>query len=149
MTPGSNERADAATHCVECNSKSQEDQAGTWPSLREAGKEPLQPMPPRGTKTSQKEASFLRRGLDPQIECFLCTTCRFFGYSRVWVKLKMYDPASDSDSDGLGAIACTEFFHNVLNMSLYCFLRDEKERCDVAVSISSGDLLKDLNLSRA
>src|SRR5258708_5414399 len=34
-------------------------------------------------------------------------------------------------------------------MSLYCFLRDEEERCDVAVSISCGDLLKDLNLSLA
>src|ERR1700731_2893914 len=61
----------------------------------------------------------------------------------------MYEPASNSDSDRLGAIACTEFLHDVLNMSLYCFLRDEKKRCDVAVSISSGDLLKDLNLSLA
>ena len=61
----------------------------------------------------------------------------------------MYDPAPNSDSDGLGAIACTKLLHDVLNMSLYCFLRDEKERRDVAVSISSGDLLKDLNLSLA
>jgi len=61
----------------------------------------------------------------------------------------MYEPASNSYSDGLGAIACTEFLHDVLNMSLYCFLRDEKECCDVAVSISCGDLLKDLNLSLA
>ena len=63
------------------------------------------------------------------------------------MELEMYDPASNSDSDGLGAIACTEFPHNVLNMSLYCFLGDEKERSDLAVSISCGYLLKDLNLS--
>ncbi len=61
----------------------------------------------------------------------------------------MYEPTSNSDSDGLGAVACTEFFHDVLNMSLYCFLRDEKERCDIAVSISCSHLLKDFNLSFA
>src|SRR5271156_6524761 len=61
----------------------------------------------------------------------------------------MYDPASNSDSDGLGAIACAEFFHDVLDMSLHRFFRDEKERCDVAVAISPCDLLKDLNLSLA
>ena len=61
----------------------------------------------------------------------------------------MYESASNSYSDGLGAIACTEFLHDVLNMSLYCFLRDEEERCDIAVSISCGDLLKNLNLSLA
>jgi hypothetical protein len=61
----------------------------------------------------------------------------------------MYDPASNPDSDGLGAIACAEFFHDVLDMSLHRFFRDEKERCDVAVAISPCDLLKDLNLSLA
>src|SRR5271155_4989207 len=61
----------------------------------------------------------------------------------------MYYPASNSNSDGLGAIACTEFLHDVLNMAFYSLLTDEKERCDVAVPISSGDLLKDLDLSLA
>ncbi len=61
----------------------------------------------------------------------------------------MYESASNSDSDCLGAITCTELLHDVLNMSLHCLLRDEKERCDVAVSISCGDLLKDFNLSFA
>ena len=65
------------------------------------------------------------------------------------MELEMYDPASNSDSDGLGAIACTEFFHDVLDMSLHRFFRDEKERCDVAVAISPCNLLKDLNLSLA
>ena len=82
-------------------------------------------MPPPGTKTPQNEASLLRRGMNPQIECFfafLCTTCGFFGYSEMFVKLEMYDPTSYSDSDGLGAIACTEFLHDVFNMSLYSLL---------------------------
>ena len=61
----------------------------------------------------------------------------------------MYDPTSNSDGNGIGAITCTEFLHDVLDMSLYCFLRDEKERSDVAVAISPCDLLKDLNLSLA
>jgi hypothetical protein len=61
----------------------------------------------------------------------------------------MYDPASNSDGDGLGAIACTEFLHDVLNMPFHCLLSDEKKLCDVAVSISSGNLLKDFNLSLA
>src|ERR1700722_6675518 len=61
----------------------------------------------------------------------------------------MYDPTSDSDGDGICAITCAKFIHDVLDMSFYCLLRDEKERCDVAVPISSGDLLKNLNLSLA
>src|ERR1700683_5658600 len=61
----------------------------------------------------------------------------------------MYKAASHSDRDGLGTITGTELLHNVLNMSLYRFLRDEKARCDFALSISSGELLQDLNLSPA
>jgi hypothetical protein len=60
----------------------------------------------------------------------------------VWVKLEMYDPASNSDSDGLGAIAGAEFFHDVLDMSLHRFFRDEKERCDVAVGRRRGGSLR-------
>src|SRR5271170_962003 len=59
-------------------------------------------------------------------------------------ELEMDDAAPNSDGDGLGAIACTELFHDVLDMPLDRFLGDKKERGDVAVSISSGDLLKDL-----
>src|ERR1700679_3583690 len=61
----------------------------------------------------------------------------------------MYNSAPYSDRDGLGTIIGAELLHNVLNMSLYRFLRDEKPRCDVAVSASSGELLQDLNLSPA
>src|ERR1700761_3858157 len=61
----------------------------------------------------------------------------------------MYDPTPNSNGDGFGAIAYTEFLHNVLNMPLHGLFRDKKKRGNVAVSISSGDLLKDLNLSLA
>src|SRR6202789_4527224 len=61
----------------------------------------------------------------------------------------MYKSASHSYRDGLGTITGTELLHNVLNMSLYRFLRDEKARCDIVVSTSSGELLQDLNLSLA
>ena len=64
------------------------------------------------------------------------------GHSEVWVKLEMYDPASNSDSNGFGAIACAEFFHDVLDMSLHRFFRDEKERCDVAVGRRRGGSLR-------
>jgi hypothetical protein len=76
-----------------------------------------------GAQTCQQETSFFRPELDPQIECFFGTSRRFsHSLSGVWVELEMYEPASNSYSDGLGAIACTEFLHDVLNMSLYCFL---------------------------
>ena len=40
--------------------------------------------------------------------------------------LETYNASSYSDRDGLGTITGTELLHNVLNMSLYRFLRDEK-----------------------
>ena len=83
MTVRLNECVNSANDCIDGNNKPQKYQADAWPPLWEAGNEPLQRIPPRGTDTPQKEASFFRRGLDPQIECFLCTTCRFFGYSEV------------------------------------------------------------------
>src|ERR1700677_1078470 len=67
----------------------------------------------------------------------------------VRVKLELYDPASDSQSDGLGAIACAEFFHDVLDMPFHRFFRDEKQRCDVAIAIPPCDLLKNFDLSLA
>jgi len=61
----------------------------------------------------------------------------------------MYNSASYSDRDGLGTIGGSELLHNVLNVSLYRFLGDEKARCDVAVSTSSGEIPQDLNLPPA
>jgi hypothetical protein len=56
------------------------------------------------------------------------------------VTLEMYNAAFYSDRDGLGTIIGAELLHNVLNMSLYCFLRDKKARCNVAISTSCGKL---------
>jgi hypothetical protein len=84
-------------------------------------------MPPRRHKDVPEIASFLHRGLDPQIERFFCTTCRFFGYPGELVKLEMYDSASNSDSDGLGAIACTET-RFVGRMTAQSFTRDSQAK---------------------
>ena len=84
VTLGSYERFNSVNDCIDGNSQPQKDEADAWPTLREAGKKPLQPMPPRGTKKAPKrEPTFFRRGVDPQIECFFCTTRRIFGYSGV------------------------------------------------------------------
>src|SRR5580692_10673571 len=72
----------------------------------------------RAQRRPRKRLASFAADWTPRSSAFWGATCRFFGYSGVWVKLEMYDSASNSDSDGLGAIACTEFFHNVLNMSL-------------------------------
>jgi hypothetical protein len=53
---GSYERFNSANDCIDGNSQPQKDEADAWPTLREAGKEPLQPMPPRGTKKPQRES---------------------------------------------------------------------------------------------
>jgi hypothetical protein len=55
MTVSSTEGANSANDCIDGNGKPQEYQADAWPTLREAGKEPLQPMPPGDTKTPQRE----------------------------------------------------------------------------------------------
>ena len=53
---GSYERFHSANDCIDGNSQPQKDKADTWPTLREAGKKPLQPMPPRGTEKPQRES---------------------------------------------------------------------------------------------
>jgi hypothetical protein len=68
------EHVNSANDCIDSDRKPQKDEANAWPTLREAGKESLQQMPPRGTKRANKEINFFRRKLDPQIECFSGTT---------------------------------------------------------------------------
>lgn len=50
------ERFNSANDCIDGNSQPQKDEADAWPTLREAGKKPLQPMPPPGTKNPQRES---------------------------------------------------------------------------------------------
>jgi hypothetical protein len=74
MTAGSNERVNCTNECIDGNSKPEKDEADTWRTLREAGKESLQPVPPKAQRRARKKASFFRCELDPQNECFFCTT---------------------------------------------------------------------------
>jgi hypothetical protein len=53
---GSYERFHSANDCIDGNRQPQKDEADACPTLREAGKKPLQPMPPRGTKKPQRES---------------------------------------------------------------------------------------------
>src|SRR5580692_4961239 len=57
-----NECLNCANDCIDGNNKPQKYEAYAWPPLWEAGKEPLQRIPPRGADMPQKEASFFRRG---------------------------------------------------------------------------------------
>ena len=77
MTVGSNERANRANDGIDSNGKPQKDEADAWPTLGEAGKEPLQPVPPQAQRRAKKKASFFRCELDPPKECFFCTTWKF------------------------------------------------------------------------
>jgi hypothetical protein len=47
---GSYERFNSANDRIGGDSEPQKDEADAWPTLGEAGKKPLQPTPPRGTK---------------------------------------------------------------------------------------------------
>ena len=81
---GSYERFHSANDCIDGNRQPQKDEADAWPTLREAGKKPLQPMPPRGTKKPQRESlpSFVAEWT-PISSAFSVPPCRIFGYSGV------------------------------------------------------------------
>jgi len=51
---GSIERVNAANDCIDGNRKPQNDEADAWPTLREAGKELLQPVPPQAQICPEK-----------------------------------------------------------------------------------------------
>src|SRR3981189_2492497 len=58
-------------------------------------------------------------------------------------------PAAYSDPDSFGAVAGSEFFHDVLDVSFDRFFGDEEERRYIAISISSGYLLQDVHFALA
>jgi hypothetical protein len=70
MTVGSNERVNCANDCIDSNSKPQKDEADAWPTLREAGKESLQRMPPRGTKRASKRLASFAANWTPRTSAF-------------------------------------------------------------------------------
>ena len=63
--------------------------------------------------------------------------------------LELNYSAAYSDGNSLGAVARSEFFQDVLDMSFDCFFRDEEQGRYVAVSIPSGYLLQNIHLSLA
>src|SRR6266403_154473 len=58
-------------------------------------------------------------------------------------------PAAYSDGDGFGAVAGSEFFHNVFDVPFDCFFGDEEERRYIGVSISSSYLLQNIHFALA
>src|SRR5258708_12422461 len=62
--------------------------------------------------------------------------------------LQLDDSAADPDRDRLGAIARPELVHDVLDVNLYGFFRDEEFFRDVAIPVSPGNSAKDFYLAR-
>src|SRR5580692_2690154 len=58
---------------------------------------------------------------------------------------ELNDAAADGDRDRLRAVAGAELFHDVFDVNLNGFLGNEEPFRNVAIPVSSGDLLKDLN----
>ena len=58
-------------------------------------------------------------------------------------------PAAYSDGDSFGAVAGSEFFHDVLDMSFDRLFGDEEERRYIGVSISPGYLLQNIHFALA
>ncbi len=58
-------------------------------------------------------------------------------------------PAAYSDGDSFGAVAGSEFFHDVLDMSFDRLFGDEEERRYIGVSISPGYLLQNVHFALA
>ena len=70
MTVGSNERVNCANDCIDRNSKPQKGEADAWPTLWEAGKEPLQPVPPQAQKRARKRLASLAANWTPRTSAF-------------------------------------------------------------------------------
>src|SRR6185369_3620413 len=63
----------------------------------------------------------------------------------LWLELNY--AAAQADGDGLGAIGGAQFFHDVLDVNLDGFFRDEEALGDFAVTISTGYFLQHLDLA--
>jgi hypothetical protein len=71
MAVGSIERVNSVNDCIDGNRKTQKNEANAWPTLREAGKESLQRMPPRGTKRASKRLASFAANWTPRSSAFL------------------------------------------------------------------------------
>src|SRR6185503_7978982 len=63
----------------------------------------------------------------------------------LWLELNY--AAAQADGDGLGAIGGAQFFHDVLDVNLDGFFRDEEAFGDFAVPVSIGHFPQHLDLT--
>src|SRR4029077_709302 len=61
--------------------------------------------------------------------------------------LKMNDSAAYADRHGLRASALPQVFHDVLDLDLRSFFRDEEPLGDIPISISTRDMTEDFHLA--
>src|SRR5580692_5263892 len=59
--------------------------------------------------------------------------------------LKLDDPTAYADRYGLCAITCPQLFHDVLDMDLHGFFRDEEPLSDIPIAVTARDLTEDLH----
>src|SRR5690349_18296552 len=63
--------------------------------------------------------------------------------------LQLDDPTAHGDGDGLGAVARTQFVHDVLDMNFDGLLRDEEQFGDIAIPVTACDMPENIHLSRS
>jgi len=61
--------------------------------------------------------------------------------------LQVDDPAAQTNRDGLGAITCPEFLHDVLDVDLYSLFCDEELFSDVPIPVSPSNLTEHFYLA--
>ena len=136
--------------CAEGNRETHQDQPEARPSFRKGREELLQPEPPRARRAYLAvRVAFTARERTPRKSGFSPTPSDVAIWEEVDWNLELNDAAAYSDGDRFGAVACPEFFHDVLDMSLDRLFGDEEESRNVAISISSGYLLKNIHLPLA
>src|ERR1700679_3244417 len=57
-------------------------------------------------------------------------------------ELEVYDPATDPNSDGLGAVTGSKFLHDVLHVPFHRLFGDEELFRDIALAVPAGHLLQ-------
>lgn len=104
-----------------------------------AGKSPY-----RAVEADRVEATQPRPAMKPPLAAFFVNTFGVALFCRD--SLELDDSAPQRDRDGLRAIACSELVHDVPDVNLHRFFRDEEAFGDIPVSISPGDLAENLRL---
>jgi len=61
--------------------------------------------------------------------------------------LKSNDAAANSNSDGLGPVLSSEFFHDAFDVHLNGFLSDFQPLANIAIAVAFGDSLKNIDFT--